>query len=298
MSHFPDRRSVLAGLAALPALAGMPLQAEPRQRPFNLRIVISGHSLSDPIPRPLDAMVKAAAGKESLGMVIDNSSIPGSPMEHRWQTDPIEPVDAKRDIANYDLLLLTERVTVLATIQWHHSLEMALAWFEHAWKNGNKGKGAETVLYASWITLFSGPDNDIEGMDTTDGLLPFRERLDVEMGHWQTIADHVNANRPQGSPPMRVVPGPKVMAAAFDAIQAGTAPGLTDIKDLFEDDIHVNAKGAFLVTLATYAVIYGRDPREIPNLRGEPGWPTQEQADWMKALVWEVVRAYPDSGLA
>ena len=31
--------------------------------------------------------------------------------------------------------------------------------------------------------------------------------------------------------------------------------------------------GAFLIALAHYAVIYGRDPREIPKLHGEPGWP-------------------------
>jgi hypothetical protein len=36
----------------------------------------------------------------------------------------------------------------------------------------------------------------------------------------------------------------------------------------------------------------------VPALRGEPGWPTPEQAKWMKELVWEVLAAYPDSGLA
>jgi hypothetical protein len=44
-------------------------------------------------------------------------------------------------------------------------------------------------------------------------------------------------------------------------------------------------------------VIYGRDPRSIPDLRGEGRWPRGAQADWMKQLVWDVVRAYPDSGL-
>jgi hypothetical protein len=108
----------------------------------------------------------------------------------------------------------------------------------------------------------------------------------------------VNANRPAGSPRMRVIPGPKIMAAVYDAIAAGTAPGLKRMQDLFEDTIHPNAMGAYLIALAHYAVIYGRDPRALPNLRGEPGWPTAEQADWMKALIWDVLRAYPDSGLA
>lgn len=298
MSHYPDRRSVLAGLAALPVLATTPLYAAPVQRPFNLRVVMSGHSLTDPIPEPLDILVKAVAGDQSRGMLIDKSTIPGSPAEHRWQTTPIEPVDAKRDIGKYDLLVLTERVPVRSTLQWHNADKIALAWFEHAWKNGKGGQGAETILYASWISVISGPGNEDKWDMPDERLIPFRERLDLEMTAWQQIADHVNNNRPAGSPPMRVIPGPKIMGAVFDAIQSGTAPDLTSMKELFEDDIHVNAMGTYVITLAHYAVIYGRDPREIPNLRGKPGWPSHEQADWMKALVWDVLRAYPDSGFA
>lgn len=298
MPSSPDRRSVLAGLAALPALAAGPLLAKPAQRPFNLRMVMSGHSLTDPIPHPLGILVKAAGGAQSRGMVIDRSTIPGSPAEHRWINDLNLPIDARRDIANYELLVLTERVPVRSTLEWHNADKIALTWFEHALKNGNKGKGAETVYYASWISVISGPGNTDQWDMPDERQIPFRERLDLEMTAWQAIADHVNGNRTQGSPPMRMIPGPKIMAAVFDAIQAGTAPGLSAMKELFEDDIHVNAKGAFLIALAHYAVIYGRDPREIPKLHGEPGWPSAEQQAWMKALVWDVVRAYPDSGLA
>ena len=296
MPHCPDRRAVLAGLATLPVLAATPLRADPVQRPFSLRIVMSGHSLTDPIPHPLGILVKAAGGAESRGMVIDASTIPRSPAEHRWQNDLNLPVDARRDIANYDLLVLTERVPVRATLGWHNADKIALTWFEHAGKAGNDGKGAETVYYASWISLHSGQPSK---WDTTeDQKLPFRQRLDLEMTAWQQIADHVNTNRPQGSPPMRVIPGPQLMAAVFDAIEAGTAPGLTSMQQLFEDDIHVNAKGAFLIALAHYAVIYGRDPRDIPKLHGEAGWPSPDQQAWMKSLVWDVLQAYPDSGLA
>jgi hypothetical protein len=298
MSHFPDRRTVLAGLATLPVLAGAPLRASTAQRPFNLRIVMSGHSLTDPIPRPLEALVQAAGGAQSRGMLIDQSTIPGSPAEHRWNTNPIEPIDAKRDIANYDLLVLTERVPVRPTLKFHNGDTIALKWFEHAWKNGRGGKGAETVFYASWISVVSGPGSKDDWDDQWERETPYRERLDLEMVAWQTIIDYVNTNRPDGSPPMRAIPGPKIMAAVYDAIQAGTAPGLTEMQDLFADTIHPNEMGTYLITAAHFAVIYGRDPREIPNLRGRPGWPNAEQQEWMKALVWDVVSAYPDSGLA
>lgn len=299
MPAHPHRRSVLAGLAASPFFSARIGQAETgRERPFNLRVVMSGHSLTDPLPQPLSIMVQAAGGAGSRGMLIDSSTIPGSTAKLRWQPDMMLPVDAKRDIANYDMLVLTERVPVRSALQWEDARDIALKWFDYAWTKGNSGNGAETVYYASWIGIKSGPGNTDEYDLPDERQIPFRDRLDLEMGTWQDIADHVNRNRPAGSPPMRVVPGPKLMAAVFDAIKAGTAPGLSAMQDLFEDEIHPNAKGAFLIALAHFAVIYGRDPRTVPALRGKPGWPSPEQADWMKSLVWEVLRAYPDSGLA
>jgi hypothetical protein len=297
MPAHPDRRAVLAGLAALPALAGTGWTKTGHERPLSLRVVMSGHSLTDPITSPLGVMVRAAGGASANGMNIDNSSIPGSPAEDRWQTDLDLPINARRDIANYDMLVLTERVPVRSTLKWHHSHDIALKWFTHAWLNGNGGKGAETVFYASWISWQSGPGNDDKYDLPDEQLIPFRERLELEMGDWQDIADHVNRNRPAGSPAMRVIPGPKVMAALYDAIAAGTAPGLTAMGQLFEDNIHPNAMGTYPITLAHFAVMYGRDPHEVPTLRGEPGWPSAAQQDWMKDLVWDVVRAYPGSGL-
>jgi hypothetical protein len=298
MPYRPDRRAVLAGMAALSALATAPFAETRGERPFSLRVIMSGHSLTDPIPHPLGVLVKAAGGAESRGMLIDNSSIPGSTAKLRWINDLDLPVDARRDIAGYDLLVLTERVPVRSAISWEEAVAFAQQWFNHAWTEGNGGKGAETVYYASWIDIRSGPGNTDEYDLPDERQIPFRDRLDLEMGDWQVIADHVNKNRPKDSPPMRVIPGPKIMAAVYDAIAAGTAPGLTAMKELFEDNIHVNAMGGYLIALAHFAVIYGRDPRTIPTLRGEAGWPSAEQQEWMKALVWDVLRAYPDSGLA
>ena len=298
MPAHPHRRSFLAGMTAVPFMTVGAVRAETgRERPFNLRIVMSGHSLTDPIPYPLTIMVKAAGGAGSRGMVIDSSTIPGSTAKLRWQPDIKLPVDAKLDIAKYDTLVLTERVPVRSALQWEEARDYALKWFEHAWKQGKSGNGAETVYYASWIGVRSGPGNTDPYDMPDERLIPFRERLDLEMRTWQDIADFVNQNRPSGSPAMRVIPGPKIMAAVFDAISAGTAPGLTAMQDLFEDEIHVNAKGAFLIALAHFAVIYGQDPRGVPGLRGEAGWPSADQQAWMKELVWDVVSACPDGGL-
>lgn len=295
MPHRPDRRSVLAGLAALPALSAAGL-AGPVEQPFSLRIIMSGHSLTDPIPAPLARMVAAAGGLQDPP--IENSTVPGSTMKYRWQPDSPMVIDARRIIGDYDRLILTERVPVRSAITWEETEKYALTWFEHAWKHGNGGRGAETILYASWVGIGSGPGNTDPYDMPDEGQIPFRERLDLELGSWREVAAFVNGKRPKGSPRMRLIPGPKIMATIFDAIAAGTAPGLTAMQNLFEDNIHPNRKGAYPIALAHFAVIYGRNPQSVPTLRGEEGWPSPDQQDWMKSLVWDVLRNDPDSGLA
>lgn len=282
---------VLSFLVTL--FVGHTATAEPRS--LTLRVVQSGHSLTDPIPVPLRAMVRAEGSRSA---VIDLSSIPGSPMEWRWANAPgYGAPDARKEIGNYDVLVVTERVSLAATLNAHNSPDEAMRWFNHAFVKGGEGKGAETILYATWVDIESGVVGT-DGYKDADGNIPFRERLPREMGMWEQIQDHVNANRPEGSPPMRMIPGPLLMAAMYDAIEAGEAPGFTDISDLFSDTIHVNDLGAYFIALAHFAVIYERDPRGLPNRLGLPTSPTPEQARWMQELVWKVVTEYEGTGVS
>lgn len=292
-----DRRLFLSASSALPLLmltGTAPAQAA-SPRPFSTRVIHSGHSLTDPIVPVLDAMVVAVGKQEARARAMARSTIPGSPMEWRWDHRSTDGPDARADIADYNLLVITERVSLSNTVPWHRSSEMALNWFTHAWSEGNHGKGAETILYATWVDIDSGPDfanpyNDPEGH------LTFRDRLPLEMAQWQQIADHVNAARPDGAPPMRVIPGPLIMAAAYDAIQAGTAPDLEKIDDLFTDKIHLNGQGAYLISLAHLAVIYDVDPRRLTSGLGGISVPSPAKAAWMKQLVHDILLGYPDAG--
>jgi hypothetical protein len=217
-------------------------------------------------------------------------------MDWRWNNRNEYLPDARERIADYDVLVLTERVPLSNTMEGHASGEMALRWFTHAWTNGSRGSGAETVLYATWVHIDSGPDFDNIYHDP-EAHIPFRERLPLEMARWEAIQAHVNANRPAGSPPMRMIPGPLILDAVAEAIDEGTAPGLDSLGALFSDTIHVNDAGAYLIALAHYAVIYGRDPRDLPPRIGKRGQPEPELSAWMRELVWRVVRGYPGAGL-
>ena len=255
-----------------------------------LRIVESGHSLTDGIIEPLRDMINAAGGR---GTTLVKSTVPGSPIQIRWQDDSAEPnLRLPEVMAQFDLMVNTERVSLSNTLPFHDSPGYALKFFEHAWKYGRDGKGAASILYSTWIEVSSGPGNENPYGDS-DAEIPFRERLDREALGWQQILDHVNQNRPEGSPEMKMIPGTQVMMAAYDEIAAGTAPGLTEIKQLFGDNIHINLLGCYMIALAHFAVIYNRDPHGLPHGVAANGGPSAEQAAWMQDLVWRVVTSYP-----
>jgi hypothetical protein len=293
-----SRRQLITSALAAPllALSRPAAGAVPEPRPYSTQVIQSGHSLTDPIFGPLDAMVKAVGGQEAQRGRIDKSTVPGSPMETRWKDrSPYKP-DAFESIADYEVLVVTERVALSTTFPWHDSTGYALKWFNLAYEKGNGGKGADTVLYATWVDIDSGPGYTNWNNDP-DADLTFRERMAPEMAMWQAIADHVNTNRPAGSNPMAVIPGPLIMTAVYDAIAAGTAPGLTSFSQLFGDTIHLSDWGAYLISLAHFAVIYRRDPRIVPSKVGLQPFLPAETADWMKETVASVLRDYPDAGL-
>lgn len=263
-----------------------PPEAAIAPRPLALRVVMSGHSLSDPIAEPLSDMVRAAGGPRAS---VDLSTIPGSPMEWRWNNAPWH--DVREHMAEYDVLVLTERVSLSNTLPWHRSREVALDFARLAWERGAQGRGGEALLYASWVTRETGPDWAGQGADPDVGL-DWRARLDREMLGWEEIRHHVNANRPDGAPPMRLIPAIAVMAAIDDAIAAGEGP-MTAIDGMFRDAIHPSDLGAWMVALTHFAVIYGRDPRGLTR----PAGVTPEVAQWVEDLVWQVVTQHPATGV-
>lgn len=270
------RRTVIAGAAAV--LAG-PVFAQ--DRGLAARVVMSGHSLTDPIREPLQDMVRAAGGpRDSIAL----STIPGSPLEWRWNNPP--GLDLRARVAEFDVVVLTERVALSNTVPYHHSEDFALRFAQLGW-----GVGAEVLLYATWVTLDTGPDFAGQGSDPDAGL-PWRERLDREQRAWEAIRTHVNDNRPPDALPMRMIPVIAVMAAIYDEIEAGRAP-ITDIRMLFADDIHPSPLGAWLASLTHFAVLYRRNPAGLTR----PIRVSAAVARWYEDLVWRVVSEHPATGL-
>lgn len=148
----------------------------------------------------------------------------------------------------YDTLLVTERHDILGTILWEHSTAMARH-FRDAFLVG--APDGQPLLFESWYTI-----------DTADPQA-FRDRAERELVAWQCIASKVNESRV--GEPMLVVPAGQMIAELVGAIVDGTAPGLTDLDQLFVDDVHLTPEGDYLIALLHYAVAYRRSPAELAH---------------------------------
>lgn len=278
------RRSVIGALAAVP-LASATLASD---RLDPIRVIQSGHSLTNDVVPPLYDMVRATSMR---GGKLEQSTIPGSPMDWRWNNAATPDIRQPQIMAGYDVLVITERVPLTQALDAHDSRRWALHWITHAARYGADGRGARSVLYASWVHIDSGPASEYAGRDP-EGHLTFRERMPLEMSRWQEILDHVNANLPAETPQVPMIPGPLVMARAYDLISEGSAPGIDQMELFFRDAIHLTPLGGYLMALAHYMVIYDADPRGLPHGVPARGGPNREQAAWMQELVWSVVSDY------
>ena len=262
--------------------------------PLDVMQIHSGHSLTDsymawPAPGRLVLATKLRS-RVNPHDTIAKSTIPGSPMSWRWTHASGTP-DAKAEIGNYELLVTTESVPLRVgpasfkrgTLDWIDK------WIDHAWKQGNSGQGAEVMLYSTWVSWQNGKGDEAD--------IPFRKRLDIDGGRWEQMQDHANAIRPAGMPPIYMIPGHRMMMRIYDDIEASRAPEMTHISDVFKDDIHPNAAGQYAIACLVYAVIYQRDPRELPNkLAREHDTFTSSQAQYFKTIAWEIATGYDRTG--
>ena len=275
--------------------------------PLNIKQIHSGHSLTDPLfyPNWPGQYVNLVAGKNSLqgwqiiNTMVGKSTMPGSAMKARWET-PVSggAPDARVNIANWELLSITERVPLLyeggSTQQWYingikEQKDYLSLFVNNAWNNGNSGKGCPTLLWTTWTNI-----------DNSDG--PWRDMLDIQGAEFERMQDHANQNRPAGAPPVYIIPGHKMMARLFDDIKLGKVPGITQINQFFRDNIHTNELGAYAISMIHYACIFNSSPvglprNLIPNAPAGTPIPSDSLAAYLQNMIWNVVTTYPRTGI-
>jgi len=266
---------------------------------LNVKQIHSGHSLTDPLFNPWPGQYRFLVF-DVLGGDFDHlgkSTIPGSSLNYRWENAPgFGQPDARHDIVDWELLTITERVPLLyeggSVLSWYLEALQAqkedLSLFvNNAWNNGNNGNGTPTLLWTTWTNI-----------DDSDG--PWREMLDIQGSEWEKMQDYANENRPDGAPPVYIIPGHKMMARLYDDIQLGLVPNITDISQFFSDNIHPNELGSYAIAVIHYACIYNTSPVDLTNmlLPDSPSLnPSPALATYLQTMIWEEVTNYSRTGI-
>ena len=197
------------------------------------------------------------------------------------------------DSGAYDSIVVTEMVEIRDAIRYHDSAEYLARWAE---RSRNARSDVNVYLYETWPEI-----TDPEG---------WLNRVDADLARYWEQQILLPAALNTGAP-IYVIPGGQALAAVVRAVvERGEVDGVSRVEDFFavaadgsQDAIHFNDLGAYVIAITHYAVLYQRDPSGLPyQLSKADGSaakaPGAELAALMQSTVWNVVQAYPKTGLA
>lgn len=247
-------------------------------------VLYVGHSLVGPgLPPAVEATLRAMDAPSTVQAQIIN----GAPLGYNWDhAADAEGVNARAVLpqGTTDVLILTEAQPLAAHLAWSHTAQNAARFAALA---VDANPDTRVYLYETWPSLNSGTATPPP--DDPAGSLPWRARLTAELILWEDVAVQASARTPVG-----LIPAGQALGLLSDAIDRGEVPGLASIRDVFDDDIHLNAKGIYYIALVHAAAITGRSPVGLPAQVQRP-WPSREAiiaddlAPVLQRLAWQAV---------
>ncbi|WP_425045856.1 hypothetical protein [Primorskyibacter sp. S87] len=253
-------------------------------------VLFVGHSLfGQTNPDMLDAVLPETVRVEA-------QIINGAPLKWNWENGAdAEGTNARAVLpqGGINAVILTEAVPLAGNFEWNDTVTYATRFYELAVSSDPQTR---VFLQETWHSLKSGTGVEVEF--DPGGDVPWRDRLDQDLPVWQSIVDAVNSSA--SGPEMELLPAGQAMARLHDEIAAGTVPGLKDIRDVFQDDIHPNDFGFYYLTMLQYAVLTGEHPRGLPR-RLKSRWGQQFRpltpvlAARLQDLAWDVAQNIPDT---
>ena len=246
-------------------------------------VLVVGHSLvGNTMPRMLDGLLPTS-------QLVRAQVINGSPLAYNWDHGATaQGVNARAVLPSgaYGTLILTEAIPLAGHLQWSNTYGIARNYAALAWA---ANPSARVMIYETWHEI---------GIDVAQ----WRANLTSDLSLWQGIANSVNAVKPGAAPVVGIVPGGQAMGLLYDTIAVGRANGITQITQLFTDQIHLNDAGNYLISLVQYAAISGRSPIGLTDrLTGEwgqvySGW-TDDQTILFQHIAWEAAARAPGARL-
>ena len=259
-------------------------------------VLFVGHSLVGPT---LPALVEAALQQMDQPSKAQAQIINGATLAYNWDhAAEAEGVDARARLADRgtDVLILTEAQPFAANFTWSDTAEN-IAKFAGLAVATNPD--TRVYLYETWPSLKSAPGAVIAG-DEGAGIA-WRERLALDLPLWQGAVTQAAA---LSGHKVELIPAGQAMGHLADEIGKGAVPGLTQIQDVFTDDLHPNGKGLYFLAMVHAGVIAQRSPQGLPA-KLTRAWTSRDavitdaQAQALQRIAWESLQSYvPAQGVA
>ncbi|MBC5837721.1 T9SS type A sorting domain-containing protein [Flavobacterium muglaense] len=265
-----------------------------QQNPFYV-----GHSLvNQDMPAMTQALAVNASKTSSFGYQIIN----GSSLQYNYNnaagaqgTSFFNAFPA----GNFNKLIVTEAVPLQNHLTWSASYQYANNFYTYA-KNNNSGKPLKFYIYETWHCINSGilgTNGTTYGCaydDSQNSTLLWYPRLKADFPLWTGI---VNSVRSQNNTDTQIwmVPAGQAMYNLATLINAGSVPGISSIRELFKDDIHLTNKGNYFIACVMFSCIYEQSPQGLTNSLNTiygtayDDMPTTAQATIMQRIAWDTV---------
>lgn len=257
-----------------------------------------GHSLINfDMPNMVQKLSQAASQPFSYQSNIAN----GANLEMHWNNPHSAGSqgsywDTTLDNGGFDNFIITEAVPLKNHTRYSNTYRYANHFYDYA-KSYNSN--IKYYLYETWHCINTGTSTGCDWDE--DDHLTWRQRLTADLPLWESIADSVN--RIHGNNTMLIIPAGQALARLHDQVITGQVPGITTIRSLFTDDIHLNHTGNYFIACVMYAVLNNRSPEGLPNQLTDnynipySSYPTEAQAQKFQQIAWQTVRSYSRSGV-
>lgn len=261
-------------------------------------VVMVGHSLFGTTgPDMLDA----ALSETSAQVEVREQIINGAPLKYNWEkSSEAQGIDARRVLPQGKTtdLIITEAIPLANHLQWSETDIYAQA-FAGLALSGRPD--ARVFVQEAWHSLKSGTGQAVEFDDGAD--IPWRVRLQEDLADWEGIVTLLRTGQADAEARVQLIPAGQALARLDDAISANEISGLTTIADVFDDDIHLNAKGHYFVSMVQYAVLTGASPEGLSHVvRDRFGknfdGPDADMAEGMQRVALEAIEAYRGGEIA
>ncbi|MGB2807366.1 MAG: hypothetical protein WBC22_06485 [Sedimentisphaerales bacterium] len=172
--------------------------------------------------------------------------------------------------------------------------------FDESWSKGIYSLGSNIVYWKHKIKLRTDEsivDGDWAGWQLKKAEPPknWKEAAANHTRYFEILRDHMQIRFPGRL--VLIVPGGQALIALKDRIEAGKVPGMTDFfAEIFADDVHLTARGRYLISLVHYACIYAESPEgKVSSLTTGL---SAEQAAIFQKIAWQTARDYKWAGIA